>query len=495
MIRSLRSLQPAVKRIVARAGVTSTAQWTPMSVPDLRSTTSVARMSSKCPFLHGATKSAVTSSVESKIDTSLGSTSTATATFTSTPSEPAPPRTVTPDQVAIVKSTVPLLETGGEALTKHFYTLLMKNDVVRPLFNQTHQASGAQPRALAFSVLSYARNIDALENLGPLAAQIVHKHVSFQVMPEHYPIVGECLLRSIRDVLGAEIATDAVIDAWAAAYFQLADILIAAEKKLYDQIANAPGGWRGAREFKVAKKIPASLDGSVMSFELVPKDGGRVIDYLPGQYVGLYLPSPDGKGSARRNYSLSQAADTKSLRITVKKHQGGVASTYLHDKVQVGDSLMVFPPAGEFVLEHAPKKSLVFLTAGVGITPTMAMLQAATASTAPTRPIAFAHYNQHAGVQAFAEDVAEIALTNSNVKLFTALEQGSKVTGPVTLLDGRINKAHLEMILQSVGGAESCDVYVLGPTAFMKEAKSLLLSLGVPRDSIKYEFFGPAEQI
>src|ERR1700754_3713070 len=135
---------------------------------------------------------------------------------------------------AIVKSTVPLLESGGEALITHFYRMMLSEyPEVRPLFNQAHQASGDQPRALANGVLMYARHIDQLEQLGGLVTQIVNKHVSLNILPEHYPIVGACLLRAIRDVLGAEIATDAVIEAWGAAYQQLADILIGLEESAY----------------------------------------------------------------------------------------------------------------------------------------------------------------------------------------------------------------------------------------------------------------------
>ena len=64
---------------------------------------------------------------------------------------------LTDRQRAIVKSTVPLLETGGEALTTHFYQLMLsESDEVQPLFNSVHQQTGAQPRALARSVLMYA---------------------------------------------------------------------------------------------------------------------------------------------------------------------------------------------------------------------------------------------------------------------------------------------------------------------------------------------------
>ena len=91
----------------------------------------------------------------------------------------------------LVKATVPLLEAGGEALTRHFYGIMLDEyPQVRPLFNQAHQASGAQPRALANGILQYARHIDHLDALGPLVGQVVQKHVSLQVLPEQYPIVG-----------------------------------------------------------------------------------------------------------------------------------------------------------------------------------------------------------------------------------------------------------------------------------------------------------------
>lgn len=105
---------------------------------------------------------------------------------------------------AIVTATVPLLEAGGEALTTRFYQMLLDgHPEVRPMFNQANQVSGEQPRALANGVLMYAKHIDRLEALGDLASQIVQKHVALQILPEHYPVVGGCLLRAIREVLGA----------------------------------------------------------------------------------------------------------------------------------------------------------------------------------------------------------------------------------------------------------------------------------------------------
>jgi len=114
---------------------------------------------------------------------------------------------------AIVSSTVPLLEQGGEALTTHFYRILLdEHPEVRPYFNQANQATGEQPRALANGVLVYARHIERLEALGNLVGEIISKHVSLRIRREHYPVVGASLLRAIREVLGADIATDAVLE-------------------------------------------------------------------------------------------------------------------------------------------------------------------------------------------------------------------------------------------------------------------------------------------
>jgi len=57
---------------------------------------------------------------------------------------------------------------------------------------------------------------------------MAHKHVSFDVQPEHYTIVGECLLQAMRDILG-EAATEDVMAGWKEAYEFLAELLIGIE--------------------------------------------------------------------------------------------------------------------------------------------------------------------------------------------------------------------------------------------------------------------------
>jgi len=390
---------------------------------------------------------------------------------------------LTNTQRDLIKATVPLLESGGEALTTHFYRMMLSEyPEVRPLFNQAHQASGDQPRALANGVLMYARHIDKLEALGPLVRQVVNKHVALQILPEHYPIVGSCLLRAIREVLGAEIATDAVIEAWAVAYQQLADIFIGAEEQLYQNNATAPGGWRGARAFRVARKVVESAE--ITSFHLVPVDGGALLDYQPGQYIGMRLLL-DGE-EVRRNYSLSALANGLEYRISVKREPGGRVSNHLHDKVEVGDVLELFPPAGEFTL-NASDKPLALISAGVGITPTLAMLDAARYS---GRPIHFIHCARNAEVHAFRDWVDAHAAEHPQIRHYVCYSEPRE--GDAADATGLLSR---DLLAQWLPTDRDLDAYFLGPKPFMAQVKRHLQALGVPDEQSRYEFFGPASAL
>ena len=393
---------------------------------------------------------------------------------------------LTQSQRDIIKATIPLLETGGEALATHFYNIMLDgHPEVRPLFNQAHQANGSQPRALANGVLMYARNIDRLENLGPLASEIVNKHVALQILPEHYPIVGACLLRAIREVLGEEIATDEVIAAWAAAYQQLADILISAEEQVYENVAAAPGGWRGGRMFRVAGKVPESSE--ITSFYLEPVDGEPVIAHEPGQYISLRL-NIDGN-ECRRSYSLSAPSSGVGLRISVKREPSGVASNYLHDQIIAGSVLELFPPSGNFTLAEGTKP-LVLISGGVGITPTIAMGEAALQ--AGDRPVVFIHYAKNAQAQAFRDQLREWQQRFPQFRAYIVYNEASTDAGAQP---DAVGMPSIEQLQQWLPADRNVDAYFLGPKPFMAFMKRTLRDMGVPDGQAHYEFFGPAEAL
>lgn len=132
---------------------------------------------------------------------------------------------LTPDQVQIIKATVPVLKEHGNAITTHFYaTLLKENPDLNNVFNQTNQVNGHQPAALAGSLYAYASHIDDLGVLSPAVEKICQKHASLYIKPEHYDIVGTYLLRAMGDVLG-DALTPEILEAWGQAYWQLAHLV------------------------------------------------------------------------------------------------------------------------------------------------------------------------------------------------------------------------------------------------------------------------------
>lgn len=143
-------------------------------------------------------------------------------------------RTASAAAKAIVKATAPAIEQHGLAITTAMYARLFENAEVAAMFDRAAQESGEQPRRLAAAILAYAKNIDKLDTLGGAVQRMVARHVETGVKPEHYPLVAEALLPAIRDVLGADVATDEVLAAWGEAYWMLADILIAAEAQAYE---------------------------------------------------------------------------------------------------------------------------------------------------------------------------------------------------------------------------------------------------------------------
>ncbi|RYG88291.1 MAG: hypothetical protein EON59_04910 [Alphaproteobacteria bacterium] len=146
-------------------------------------------------------------------------------------------RTVSSETVAIVKATAPALEKHGVAITTAMYRRLFENSEIEAMFDRAAQQSGEQPRRLAGAILAYAKNIDRLQNLGAAVDRMVLRHVQTGVKPEHYPYVAAALLPAIREILGEDVATDAVLAAWGEAYWMLAEILIAAEANAYEDAA------------------------------------------------------------------------------------------------------------------------------------------------------------------------------------------------------------------------------------------------------------------
>lgn len=399
--------------------------------------------------------------------------------------------------IAIVKSTAPVLQEHGETLTKHFYKRMFShNPEVAPYFNPANQAAGLQQRALAGAICAYAANIDNLEVLGGAVELIAQKHVSLQIKPEHYPIVGENLLASIREVLGAG-ATEEVIGAWGEAYGFLADIMIGRERQIYNEHRQMPGGWEGFKSFKVSKKEKES--DVITSFYLVPADDSELPEFKPGQYITVRIKTLHGE-TTMRNYSLSDKPGQPWFRISVKREVGlkadtpqGFVSNFLHNEIEVGATLEIAPPCGEFLLDLTEnhERPLVLLSAGVGITPVFSMLLSALEAM-PKRQIIFIHGSLTEATQAFKKVIDDLAVQHVNLKTHYRYSiPNSDISRNTNVDTGFIDAALIEAMVPQ----RDADYYFCGPQPFMVNIYHELLTWGIPASQVHFEFFGPRQEL
>lgn len=400
---------------------------------------------------------------------------------------------LTQKTIDIVKSTIPALGEHSLALTSLFYTKLFENNPeVKPFFNVSNQSNGRQQQALAGAIVAFAQNVDNLEALAEAVELIAQKHASLMVKPDHYPIVGDNLLASIQELLNLS-ADHEIITAWGEAYGFLAGILSDRETEIYTKNATRHGGWEGFRKFRVAKRVKES--SLVISLYLVPEDGGDLPNYLPGQYLTVRVPMPDGQ-TTMRNYSLSDKSSAKQFRISVKHEKGivgnqppGFVSSYLHMSLQEDSSLEVGPPCGEFILDvdFNAAKPLVFLAGGIGITPLLSMVLTALSKNAD-RSVIFVHACVNQDVQAFRPDLEALSSVHPNLNLwYRYSEDGDKALVGVNASRGLIDAAFLEGIVED----RDAEYFICGPTGFMVAMTGILDTWNIPTSQIRCEAFGP----
>ncbi|OPY96518.1 sulfurase [Bradyrhizobium sacchari] len=244
--------------------------------------------------------------------------------------------------------------------------------------------------------------------------------------------------------------------------------------------ASPPPAWRGFRPFRVAHKIAES--STVTSLILEPADGGAVATALPGQFVIVRL----GPSAMTRSYSLSRRTDAVSYRISVKRETHGAASGYVADELRSGDVVELGAPRGSFTLRQ-DTRPVVLLSAGIGVTPVLAMLHALAAEGA-TRDVWWLHGTRNGREHPFAAEarglLARLAHHHTNI-CFSAPDPADR---PGADFD---STGHLDRrLLERLNVPRDGDFYLCGPAAFMSDLTASLSELGVASDRIHTELFG-----
>ena len=243
-----------------------------------------------------------------------------------------------------------------------------------------------------------------------------------------------------------------------------------------------PPAWSGFRPLRVARREDETP--TVASFWLAPTsdDDTELPPPLAGQFVTLRLRPDAGGRAVIRSYSLSSPPGSTRYRISVKREPGGVASGYLHDRVRVGDTIEVAAPRGTFILRTGDTP-VVLLSAGIGVTPVLAMLHALAAEHAQ-REMWWLHGARNRNEHAFAREARSLLDDLPNARAHICYSRPGP--GDSSTETGRLTA---ESIVR-LGVPRVADAYVCGPTAFMDQLVPALVDLGFAPPCIHTETFG-----
>lgn len=266
-----------------------------------------------------------------------------------------------------------------------------------------------------------------------------------------------------------------------------------------DQRRTKTNRWQGWRPFGVTAVDQVTAD--VKSFVLSPLDDGPLAGYRAGQHVRVRLP-----GAARpfvRAWSLSDYDESPSrYRVTIKRSGRQAASAHMHDEVRVGTVLDVASPSGSFVLDRSSNHPTILISAGIGMTPLLAMLKAYAGLAHRAPPVHWIHVTRDGTTDAHRGEVDGLVRDRRNILRHVRYTAPGAQDRPGIDYDaaGRLSLQALRGLIGtyrypifgrevSVPGAAS-EIYVCGPPGFEADLRLMLQQLGVAPQAVRSEQFG-----
>ncbi|SEK32325.1 ring-1,2-phenylacetyl-CoA epoxidase subunit PaaE [Roseateles sp. YR242] len=231
-------------------------------------------------------------------------------------------------------------------------------------------------------------------------------------------------------------------------------------------------------------------DAVVLSFE-VPEALRETFRFTQGQY--LTLRGDVNGNDLRRSYSICAGVDDGELRVGVRQVPGGAFSCWVHDALQPGDTVQVFPPQGRFhvPLDPALGRHHVGIAAGSGITPILSIMKTVLAREPHSR-FTLIYGNRRPASTMFKEELED--LKNRYLTRLSLHHVFSREHVDAPLMQGRLDKDKLAAFLRGPVPAASVDqVFVCGPFEMNEQAEAALHEAGVPPERIHIERFGTPE--
>ncbi|MBX9592254.1 MAG: 2Fe-2S iron-sulfur cluster binding domain-containing protein [Hyphomonadaceae bacterium] len=250
-------------------------------------------------------------------------------------------------------------------------------------------------------------------------------------------------------------------------------------------MAAAKRPWSGT--LRVAAIFPETP--TVKTFRLVNPEGGDIpFVFMPGQF--LTFSAEIGGERARRSYTIASSPTQRSyIEVTVKREEQGLISRYLHDRVAIGSLLEVSAPSGVFTFTGADADSIVLIAGGVGITPMMSITRYLMDRSFPG-DIYFLYGARSTQEFIFREELEYLQKRHANLHIAATM---SRVEGTAWMgASGPVSK---EFIARAVPEVARRRIHLCGPPRMMQAVKAALAELGVPKEQVRMEAFGPAQGV
>jgi len=249
-----------------------------------------------------------------------------------------------------------------------------------------------------------------------------------------------------------------------------------------------PPAWRGFRPLRVSRKTRES--DNVISLVLESQDGQPLATALPGQFIVLQL-GPTSTPALMRSYSLSGEPGAPTYRVSIKREAHGAAGAYIDNELQVGDTVPTSAARGSFTLRPGDTP-VILLSAGIGVTPVLAMLHALAAEASP-REIWWLYGTRNGREHPFAEEARGLLTALRRRHSHICYSAPDPADRPNIDFDapGRLDIRTIEALSLPRDG----DYYICGPSAFMNDLTAGFATLGIARDRIHTELFGAGPSI
>jgi ring-1,2-phenylacetyl-CoA epoxidase subunit PaaE len=224
----------------------------------------------------------------------------------------------------------------------------------------------------------------------------------------------------------------------------------------------------------------------------IPGDLRDRFRFTPGQYLTL-ATEIDGE-EIRRSYSICSAPDEQHLRVGVKRLADGRFSSFVNERLSVGDTMRVMAPEGRFTTRIGGRHDYILIAAGSGITPMLSIAKTVLGHE-PDSTVTLIYGNRTSATIMFHEALED--LKDRHLRRFRLINILSREQQDSDILNGRIDGNRIaELARRGLIDPLCADgVFLCGPGEMIDDVSQALEAMGVDSDNIRCERFTPAGDV